>query len=210
MMTEFLITEIGARALDGITYTMVLKGEKDLATYNKYMNIRAEAQKCGYSTEEAFRVYEVSNGYIFDMDMSVAKKLSYELSKAVSKTNGGTTPVGDFIGNRPDNRRKADMLGLAKYVKSEFDKGRMLTEVALFNKNTRPRIMITGIGRQNEMLTIKYNAYAIRHWDIEMVNAKLLIPAGIRIAKLEPCEILPSKNGVKFKLYLEPVSGYMV
>lgn len=208
MMTEFLICEIGSKALDGITYAMVLKDDRDKENYKKYMAIRKEAQNCGYSTDEAFRVYEVANGYIFDMDISAAKKITAELSKAVSATNGGKTPVGDLIGNGPEKRRKSDMVGLAKYVKSEFEAGNDVIEVALFSRNSTPRIMITGIGPKNEMLTVKYNAYAIRHWDIETVNAKLLIPAGIRIAKLEPCEVLPSKTGVKFKLYLEPVQRY--
>lgn len=203
MMTDFLISEIGSKSLDGITYTMVIKQESDRELYNKYMRIRKEAQNCGFGPDEAFRVYEVANGYIFDMDMSVAKKISFELSKAVHKTNGGTTPVTDFIGDNPDKRRKADMLGLARYVKSEFDKGKRVIEVALFSRNSSPKIMVTCIGTNNEMIVIKYNAYAIRHWDIETVNAALLIPAGIRISTIEPCEILPSKRGVKFKMYLE-------
>lgn len=208
-MTAFLINEIGSKAIDGITYTMVLKEDKDKEAYKRYMDIRKEAQKCGYSSDEAFRVYEVANGYIFDMDMSVAKKISYELSKAVNKTNGGQTPVRDLIGDKPDKRRKSDMLGLAKYVKSEFDSGNMELQVALFSRNSTPRIMTTGIGPKNEILTVKYNAYAIRHWDIETINSELLIPAGIRIAKLEPCKVLPSKTGVKFNIYLEPVQAYL-
>lgn len=207
MMTEFLIQEISSKALDGITYTMLLKEDKDKEAYKKYMAIRKEAEKCGFNSDEAFRVYEVTNGYIFDMDMSVAKKISYELSKAVSKTNGGKTPVKDLIGDRPDQRRKADMLGLAKFIKAEYEKGNKTVEAALFSRNSTPRIMITGIGQKNELLTIKYNAYAIRHWDIETVNAKLLIPAGIRISKIEPCEILPSKTGVKFRMYVEYIEG---
>lgn len=208
-LTEFLICEIGSKSIDGITYTMVTKDEKDRETLKRYFEIRKEATRCGYSNDEMFRVYEVNNGYIFDMDMAFTKKLAYGLTKAVSDTNGGKTPVKDFIGDKPERRRKADMLGLAKYVKSEFDKGNMVIEAALFSKNSTPRIMITGIGPKNEMLTIKYNAYAIRHWDIEVVNAKLLIPAGIRIAKLESCEILPPKTGVRFRLYLEPVQPYL-
>lgn len=207
-MTEFLIYEIGSKSIDGITYAFVLKNDKDKESYRKYMDIRKEASKCGYSMDEAFRVYEVSNGYIFDMDLSVAKKISYELAKAVSKTNGGATPVRDMIGNSPDKRRKSDMVGLAKYVKSRFDANQDIVEVALFSRNSTSSINVTCVGQNNEMLVIKYHAYAIRHWDIEMVNKNLLIPAGIRISRLEPCEVLPSKTGVKFKLYLEPISNY--
>ncbi len=207
-MTEFLIHEIGCKALDGITYAFVLKNEKDRETYRNYMEIRKEATKCGFSMDEAFRVYEVNNGYIFDMDLSVAKKITVELSKAVNKTNGGKTPVKDLIGDSPDRRRKSDMVGLAKFLKSKYDNNEMTVELALFSRNSTPRITITCVGQNNEMIVIKYNAYAIRHWDIELINKNLLIPAGIRISMLEPCEILPSKTGVKFKLYLEPISSY--
>lgn len=205
MLTEFLIHEIGSKSVDGITYAMITKDKKDEATYKKYVEIRKEATKCGYSNDDIFRIYEVANGYIFDMDLNMAKKIAYELTKAVNKTNGGKTPVKDFIADNPEKRRKADMLGLAKYVKAEFDNGAQVLEVALFSRNSTPRIMITGIGTKNEMIAIKYNAYAIRHWDIETVNEKLLIPAGIRIARIEPCEVLPPKTGVRFKLYLEGI-----
>lgn len=205
MLNEFLICEIGSKAIDGITYAMVLKDKRDEENYKRYMQIRKEAQKCGYSPDETFRVYEVSNGYIFDMDMAVAKRITLELTKAVSKTNGSNEPIKDIIGDNPDKRRKSDMVGLAKYIKKEFDAGKDVAEVALFSRNLTPRIMITAVGAKNEVLMIKYNAFAIRHWDIETVNANLLIPAGIRIAKIEPYEILPSKTGVRFRMYLEPV-----
>ena len=203
MMTDFFINEIGSKAIDGITYSMVLKKESDREIYNRYMRIRKEAQKCGFTANEVFRVYSVANGYIFDMDLAIAKKISYELTKAVNATNGGATPVGDFIGSMPDERRKTDMMGLAKFVKQSYDSGERVIEVALFNKNSTQRIMVTGIGVNNEMLAVKYNAYAIRPWDLETVNEAMLIPAGIRISAIEPCEILPSKHGVKFKIYIE-------
>lgn len=206
MLTEFLICEIGSKAMDGITYALVLSNSKDL---KKFMDIRKEANKFGYASDEAFRVYQVANGYIFDMDISVAKKITYELSKAVNKTNGGQSPIGDLIGDAPERRRNADMLGLAKYAQREFEAGNRIIEIALFNRNATSRIMVTGVGPQNEMLTIKYRGYAIRHWDIEAINANLLIPEGIRISKLEPCEILPSRTGVRFRVYLESISNYL-
>ena len=152
MLTEFLIHEIGSKSVDGITYAMITKDKKDEATYKKYVEIRKEATKCGYSNDDIFRIYEVANGYIFDMDLNMAKKIAYELTKAVNKTNGGQTPVKDFIADNPEKRRKADMLGLAKYVKAEFDNGAQVLEVALFSRNSTPRIMITGIGTKNEMI----------------------------------------------------------
>lgn len=203
MLTEFLVCEIGSKALDGITYAMVIKDQKDKERYQRYMEIREEVTKCGFSSDEIFRVYELSNGYIFDMDLNIAKNITMKLAQAVQRTNGIDVGDGDLIGDSPEKRRKSDMLGLARYVKQEYDKGRTVISVALFSRNTVPHIIISGKTPKNEMVTERFNAYAIRHWDIETVNAKLLIPAGIRIARIEPYEILPPRTGVKFAVYIE-------
>lgn len=203
LLTEFLVCEIGSKALDGITYSMVTKEPKDKEDFKRYMEIRDEVTKCGFGTDEIFRVYEVSNGYIFDMDLNIAKRITMSLAKAVEKTNGVTVGNGDLIGNSPEKRRKSDMLGLAKFMQSEFSSGNSNVEVALFSRNSVPHIIISGKAPDGRLITVKYNSYAIRHWDIEVINAKLLIPAGIRISRIEPCEILPSKTGVKFIMCLE-------
>lgn len=203
LLSEFLITEISSKALDGITYAMVTKDKKDRDILNRYNKIREEVTKCGFSKDEAFRVYEVSNGYIFDMDLELAKRITIKLAKAVENMNGTKVGNGDLIGDYPDKRRKSDMIALAKYCKSEFDKGNRLITVALFSRNSVPHIIISGKDSNGNYVSEKYNAYAIRHWDIENINAKLLIPIGIRISRIEPYEILPSKTGVRFDITLE-------
>lgn len=204
LLTEFMISEIGSKALDGITYSFVLKDNpNDRESYNRYMEIYKEVRNCGFSPDEIFRAYELSNGYIFDMDLNVVKHISTELVKAVEKTDGVQYGTGDLIGSSPEKRRKADMNGLANYVLGELQKGKSVTEVALFNRNSVPHIIISG-KTAGRYASIKYNAYAIRHWDIEIINAKLLIPAGARISRIEPCEILPTKTGVKFLITTEP------
>ena len=203
MLTEFLVCEIGSKALDGITYSMVTKEPKDKEALARYMEIRDEVTACGFGADEIFRVYEVSNGYIFDMDLNIAKKITIKLAQAVERTNGVAVGNGDLIGDSPEKRRKSDMLGLAKFIQQEYNAGRDLTEVALFSRNSVPHIIITGKSPKGEIISEKFNAYAIRHWDIETINARLLIPAGIRIARIEPYEILPSKTGVKFGMYIE-------
>lgn len=209
LLTEFLVHEIDAKVLDGITYAFVLKTDKNAKeTYKAYMNIKEEAKRCGFANDEVFRVYEVNNGYIFDMDLREAKKITKALAKAVAKdTKNNNIPI-DLIGEKPEKRRQADMTSLARQVKREYDSGKMKMEVALFSRNKSPKITITGIGPKGNSLAIQYNAYAIRHWDIETINEKLLVPAGIRIAKIEPCEILPSKTGVRFIIYLDKAMNY--
>lgn len=203
LLTTFLVCEIGSKSLDGITYTMVTKEPKDKENLEKYMAIRDEVTKCGFNQDEVFRVYEVSNGYIFDMDLNIAKRITIKLAQAVEKTNGVNVGNGDLIGNSPEKRRKSDMLGLARYIQQEYNAGNDIANVALFSRNSVPHIIISGKTPNGNVVSEKFNAYAIRHWDIETVNAKLLIPAGIRIARIEPYEILPSKTGVKFGMYIE-------
>jgi hypothetical protein len=203
-----MICEVGSKAIDGITYTMILKNSKDKDTYNRYMAIKNEAVKCGYLNNEIFRMYEVSNGYIFDMDIMTAKQIIAEIAKSVAKANNGATPTSEILNDNPEQRRKKDMINLAKFLKSEFDKGNKQVEVALFSRNTTNRIIINGIGNNGEELVIRYNAYAIRHWDIETVNEKLLIPAGFRVSRIQPCEILPSKTGVSFLFTMESMKDY--
>lgn len=208
MLSEFMICEIGAKALDGITYTMILKDKKDKAIYDKYMTIKKEATKCGYSNDEVFRVYEVANGYIFDMDLNTAKQITAEIAKAVAKQNGGQTPTGELLRDTPDQRRKKDMVLLAKKLKEEYDKGNTQVEVALFSRNSTNRIIITGKDKNGNTLAVKYDAYAIRHWDIEIINEKFLIPAGFRVKRIQPCEVLPKKTGVSFVFFMESMDEY--
>lgn len=210
MLTEFMICEIGSKSLDGITYTMLLKNQSDKIAYDKYMIIKKEAAKCGFRNDEVFRLYEVANGYIFDMDLLTAKTITAEISKVVAKSNRGSTPTGNLLNDMPEQRRKKDIVALAKHLKAEYDKGNKQLEVALFSRNSTNKIIINGYGPNNEPMVIKYNAYAIRHWDIEIINEKFLIPAGFRVKRIQPCEILPSKTGVSFIFTMESMSEYEV
>lgn len=210
MLAEFVICDIEAKSLDGITYSLVLKNDnkKEKEHYNKYMTIKREAEKCGFSNSEVLRCYEVSNGYIFDMDLQTVKKISAEIVKSVAKKRGDNNPIIDLIADKPDKRRKRDMLALAKYLKSEYDNGHLECEAALFSRNASNKIVITGKNAQGNIVSIRYNAYAIRHWDIELINEKFLIPAGFRVKKIKPCEILPSKTGVSFVFTMESMEEF--
>lgn len=200
-LTDFLVNNISEKAMDGITYAMCFKDDKDMVEKGKI--IKEEAIKSGFNQDEVFRVYEVSNGYIFDMDLKVAKFLTAEISKIVAKETQGKTPQGDLIGNNPEKRRSEDMMGLAKFCKSQYEKGILNFEVALFSRNSVPRIVVQGTDKKGKPVTVTYNAYAIRHWDIEEINQKVLMPKyGIRINRIKPCEIISSKTGVRFEIQL--------
>jgi len=205
MLTEFMLCEIGSKSLDGITYALLTKSNKDKETVSRYKEIIAEKTRCGYNDRQIFRVYEISNGYIFDMDMDIVKQLTHKIAKSLSKTNPGSIADLDLIKDLPTKRRNKDLVGLSKYIVNQFKEGKTQIEVALFSKNSTNRIMIHGKGPNGEPLAIAYYAYAIRHWDIEILNAKLLIPQGLRISRIQPCEVLPPKTGVSFLFNIEPM-----
>ena len=176
--------------------------------YDRYMTIKQEATKCGFSNDEVFRVYQVANGYIFDMDLNTAKQITAEIAKSVARQNNDSTPTGDIIKDMPEQRRKKDMVMLARKLKEEYDKGNDQVEVALFSRNSTNRIIVTGKDQNGNSIAIRYDAYAIRHWDIEIINEKFLIPAGFRVKRIQPCEILPKKTGVSFLFMLESMEEF--
>lgn len=209
-LTDFLVTNIEDKAMDGITYAMALK-ENDKALIEKCLKIKEEVTAAGFEQGEVFRVYELSNGYIFDMDISIAKYITSLLAKAVYKEKNIQQAPTDLIASYPEKRRMEDMKKLADYCKKQFKAGNTRLEVALFSRNNVPRIVINGKASSadksvdGKQVLVQYNAYAIRHWDIEEINRNLLGPVGIMIDKLTPCEVIPSKTGVRFILNLSRV-----
>lgn len=210
MLSEYLMAQIQSKTLEGSTYILLTDSKHDKEIFERYSAIRLEANKCGFGPQEIFRIYELSNGYILDVDGSVARNLTIHITKKQAEIDPEIKAIyeltgGDLIGDAPEKRRRADMAMFAKYLKSQFAKGKKTVEVALFSKNQIPRISITAKdpkSTKGESVSVTYNAYAIRHWDIEEVNTHMLIPEGIRIHKVEPCEILPSKTGVRFKIHM--------
>ena len=213
MLSEFMVRELGSKVLDGITYTFVLNTDTDRQTYEEYMAIKQEATNCGYTNDEVFRTYKLSNGYIFDMDLNTAKQITAEVYKRVAKDNNQSDNENqnsdfDLIKDMPETRRKHDLVLLAKYLKYEFDKGNKQVAVALFSRNSSNKIIINGKLSNNTPVTIRYNAYVLRHWDIEILNEKFLIPAGFRVKRIQPLEVLPSKTGACFEITLESMNEY--
>ena len=202
MLTEFTVCEVGSKVVDGITYTLLLKTERDRELVERYKRIKVETANCGYVSNEVFRMYELSNGYIFDMDMRVARAITAQIVRTINREQNNIKNP-DLISDAPERRRKKDIIALSKYIIDQFNQGKREIEVALFSKNTTDRIVINGTGPNGEALVISYRAYAIRHWDIELLNEKLLIPQGLRISRIQPFEVLPSKTGVSFLFTLE-------
>lgn len=208
MLTQFIVTEIGGKALDGITYVLVRTDntatQVDRDRITKYEAIRKEATLCGFNDSQLFRMYNLSNGVIFDIDMGITKKITSALAKRVLATQDKGQDTEDIIGNQPEKRRKSDMIALTMYLNEQFKAGKTIVDVALFSRNSVPEIVINGQLADGRYAIQKYKAYAIRFWDLEEVNKNLLIPMmKIRIKSVAPGMILPTRTGVVFQLQLE-------
>ena len=205
LMTEFLVSEVEAKALDGITYALMLKDGKHDAEINKYDELRRSLDRDGFGANEIFRRYELSNGIIYDLDIKMAVELTIKLSVAVAKANGGKSPVGDLnIAKESEERRREDIKLLAKKaLNSAKNSGKVAKmEVALFSRNKVPKIVLTGTNSNGKSVACQYDAFAVRHLDIEEMNREFMVPSGYRVIKIEPCEILPSCTGVRCILYV--------
>lgn len=206
-ITQFIVNELGGKALDGITYTLV-RTDSTSTAYDKqrldeYQALRKEATMCGFQNQELFRVYNIQNGVIFDIDMGITKQITTLITNKILEEDGKPMKYEDVIGNKPEIRRKNDMISLAKYLDKQLKNGQNMVEVALFSRNSVPEIVINGQLSDGRYAVQKYKAYAIRFWDLENVNKNLLIPMGMRIKSVAPGAILPTRTGVLFQLELE-------
>lgn len=194
--------------------------KSDKTRLSLYSEMGPEILRCGYNQGDIFRAYQVSNGYIYDLDPFVAAKLAAkvisEMKKAGELDNLGVPELDpsnteqyyiDLITAEQNKRKTSDLLALGKWIVSEYKAGRTSLEVALFSRNQRRTITITGYGSKGDVVQARYKAFSLRHWDIETLNRNILIPLGLRVATITPYEILPSKTGVRFKLEIQPISS---
>lgn len=209
-LTRFVIDELGGKVLDGITYALVRTDSTakpyDKQRYEDYNNIRKEANICGFQSSEVFRVYNLQNGVIFDVDLGITKKITTLVANRILEEDGQPMKYDDVIGNKPEMRRKSDMISLAKYLNKQLKQGQQVVEIALFSRNSVPEIVINGQLSDGRYAVQKYKAYAIRFWDLEDVNKNFLIPMGMRIKSVAPGAILPTRTGVLFQLELEEMT----
>lgn len=224
MLTSFLALSISDKAQDGISYVMVLNDlPADKEKQERYDDIYKEARKCGYEENQLFRRFKLANGYIYDMDMSMVVSLTKKMTDYVAKKcpeKAGITPQNEAAAREkvaksvilgPQERRKEDMKKFAKKCMKEAESKSFITtgtstfEVALFSRNSVPKITITGKSNNGKDVVTIYDAFAIRHWDLQDINNYLLFEKGIKVKEFKACEVLPSKTGVRFKITIEKI-----
>ncbi len=206
LVSKFLTTEVESRAAEGITWQLLLKGRHD-DRIAEYKALRETITAEGFGPNDIFRMYELSNGYIFDMDLGLATKMTIKLANAMASRMN--IPSGETFGARmcedAEKRRQEDLEKMAKRVLTHAKNREATFEMALFSKNSIPKIVINGKNSKGEAVTASYDAYAVRHWDIEEINVKYLVPKGVRIVKIEPCEVIPTMTGVRFIVHIANV-----
>lgn len=206
MLTDFLVCQIGSKTIDGVTYDLMLKdSDLDMRVYDRYNDIRKEADNCGYRDSEVFRVYRMSNGYIMDMDLMAVKQINSQMLAAIKRNTSDANDTSD-VTDMPERQRKSEVVRFANYLKSKYDKGIKEFEVALYNRESTGTIIINGVLEDGRKASVKYDAFAIRHWDIETVNKKIIAHKGFIVRSIVPCEILPNKEAASFIIRLEGVS----
>lgn len=201
-LTEFLICEVEEKVLQGISYIIIPKKESNKARIEKYDALRKAMTKAGIGENETFCRYELPNGIIYDLSLAEAVKLTEKISLSVAKKNNGKTPVGDLgIRNKAFDRHREDLERLAKKIVESAKKGVAEIEVALFSKNDGGTIVITGSDSNSKAnVAVKYDAFALRHTDIEELNREFLALQGLMVTKIEAHEVLSSATGVRFIL----------
>ena len=207
-LTKMLVEDIGAQeVVDGITYVLLDKStESDKTKANQYESIIAELGDSGTNPATILRKYDVSNGTIYDLDINVAKSIASFLLQQANKEGAlnGKIKSYDLIADKPDKRRREDIENLGKYLKKCVKEGKTAVEVCLFSRNKVGKTTFNA-KKGGKDVTVSYNAYAIRHWDIEVLNNIILANENFKVTKVDAGEIVPSKNGVRFVLHLTKV-----
>lgn len=206
MLCDFLVNEIGSKALYGITYTMLIKGNSaDEEKFERYMEIRREATNCGYEASQVFTVTSVANGWVFDLDIKTAKQIIVELSKTICKDSKEIIRAEELIRSEPDKRLKHDMDDLINKIVRECNLNKNEFTFAIYSKNTTP--VITFKSRSGGIVgSSKVDAYALRSSDLDRRMVIEIMKKGVCLNNISVRSILPSKTGVLCTAYFKRVA----
>lgn len=202
MLTEFIVAEIGSKGVEGVTYALKIKNDKNAETIERYIDIRREADKCGYDSNEVFRVNEVSNGYIFDMDMKAMTQLLVKLANSACTIAGKHSDMVQSVYTEPKEIRVGEIVRLGKYIETSDKSPSGKCTVALYNRNVSGKIRYTPI-TDGKPSMCSIDAFIIRAHDMKTVNEKALTDSKYKIRTVSPLYILPLENGVVTELELD-------
>lgn len=195
-LVSMLVESIGTKVKDGITYVLLLDSGSDQAKIEEYKKIQTMAGT-------AIRSYQLKNGYVFDMDLGLAKELSASLVATIAKKENMQVDSYDQVKDGPERRREEDIQALAKFLAKQYKEGKKSVDIALFSRNKVDKIEFTAKNKQNQDVKVTYPAFAIRHWDMQRVGEILGRQYNIALAGANAGEVLPTKTGVRFAIVMK-------
>ena len=197
-LKDFVLTFIGDNFIDGVTYALFF--DKEAKIIEKCKDIFLDSSDY-FGENVVMREIKVCNGVVYDVDMSVVGFILKDWIDNQDKSID-LPPYAELIGNQPETRREEDIRRFSKLCYGTYQQGKRKLEVALCSLSTLPSIIIAGRDKEDNAVSLYYPAFAIRQWDMERVNKDYLIKNNIRVNKLEVCDILPSREGVRYVIHL--------
>ena len=201
-ITEIVCADIGSKILDGATYVILSNNKSNRTKIERYLQVRRDIDQEGFGANEVLRVYELPNGYIFDVDMSIAKTITASLAEMLSKTNDDVKLIRKLVDIKPYERYNRDCESLANLCLKNFKKGIRKFDIALYSRINHNVIKVTATDNEGRSGVISFPAFAVRMTDLTEINSKYLVEKGIRIASVEACEIVGSNSGLRVIIML--------
>ena len=198
LLTNFIVTQIDQKVLQGISYIIVSKTEANKDKIKQFDGIRARLTELGVDTKEQFKVYDVNTAKIYEVDLNTCITITERLAKAVGDNSGNLSSYS--ISATANQRRQADIDRLVNFCIKRAKEGKEHSDIALFSKNNVDRIHISG-KLNGKDAALQYEAFALRHTDIADVNRKLA-DSHIQISNILIHEALPSMTGVRTTITL--------
>lgn len=153
--------------------------------------------------DRVFRELELRNGFVYILDRRITSTINEAIKQKVRELNGKEARVDELPDPQEVIADYQKLLG--EYVIEQMRNGRDRFDVAMYTKASGPEIVITGRSALNpeEMLAVRYRSFPLLVEDIMEVNKQYLNPIDLKISKIKPGEILPSRQGISFTLQAE-------
>lgn len=215
-LLDFFSVEIADKMLSGITYSILLKNQKQEAIIKSYMQLKKDIEEVDRSNAGMLRVFELCNGYIFDLSVKATQQLALDILRSTCK-QGEEVPQSDINNlNSIYEARKESLRKLAIKCFNEFNSREDKTktsvdiDVALYSRNITPYISFMATDKKSkDKYLIKYDAFALKHTDLEELNRAYLLSKRLKVSVVKPLEVLTTRTGVLFRLTVEKLDPNM-
>ena len=134
-LAEVICTDIHTNIVKGVTYILLEEKPNTKVRLDMYMGLRREIDSEGFKPDEVFRVYKVSNGYVFDMEPEIAVSITKAImQKSGSLDDKNMRAVLNSVVERSKVRREKELKRLAALCYKAYKAGKTSLEVLLFGK----------------------------------------------------------------------------